>query len=508
MYNQVQRDIEKIPDSSILLADINKFILSVLSERSEDYKKRKKECGPFVDKKFHLQIIITDLISACKISGLSDVKMIIILMKLYIELYLICDSPEQYLKGGDLTKLPLLDIIEQKMQVENSNMLEKYSLALSGNIEFLITLLYNVLAKKYDSFTFRFSNSDFFHVYLLSFYLNDCHMYSITDEEVETFETRWWLNFSLLSLSNAEDRNRWWKLAGYFYGLHKEIGDSCLRLDSIKIRNSMIEANWLKTFGQLEIEVQDLIYRKKLIEIQIVLKHQEQSLSLDQAIEKAKVELLTEQEILESFKSNSSWANKIDMDSIFSFSLGNDPIIQQYRQEAEYYFRIGAKLLHPDRRAQIINGTELTEEQNEELNILYRELMSLRESRSLNPIDMISGDYFSVNKMKRIVSQADILFKSLGLKLPNLKLMIIGESMDEQLKFLMNEYNLLQTELAQIQASIQLLYSDKEIYQKNSILNSPESIESTAEKFKNIIKSNTQVLETLKEELERLFEEN
>jgi hypothetical protein len=506
MYKHVQHDLEILKDSSVLQTDLNKFIRKEISEYSGDFRKYKNGKDPLIDKSLGLQKIFSELVSACILSGLSDVKMIIILMKLYVELSMIFNNPKQYLKGDDKIKLPMLDMLENNMQKENNGMFEKSSNTLGSSLEFLITLLYRVMTKKNITHSSQFPNIELFRIYLLSFYLNDCYLYSIKDEEVETFEKRWQVNLSLLDSSTEVERNQWWELAGYFYGLHKDIGNSCVQLDSIKVRNSIIETNWLKTFGNCEIEVQDLVYRKKLVEMQIAIKYQEPSLQLDQTLEKAKEELLAEQKILESLKFNSSWANAIDLDSIFAPSAMNDPLIQQYREEAEYYFRIAAKLLHPDRRSQLLKGTELTKEQDDELNKLYRELMTLRESHSLNPLDMLVGDYFSVNKIKRIVAQAEIIFRMLGIKLPKLKLLVIGETMDEQLKFLMNEYNLLQTELAQIQASIQLLFSDKEIYQKSCILNNPESIETVTKKFEDVIESNTRELENLNKELTELFE--
>jgi len=507
MNNYFERDFEIIRDSSILRSDINNFIQNGLLTYSEDTIKQNKENGPLVNKSAHLQIIFADLISACRASGLNDVKMLIILMKLFIELYLIMDNPKKYFIEDKNTVLPFLEILKQKTQRDYKDAYDKFSKTLGGNLDFLTKLLYDILKKKDDSFSLDFPEVSFFQIYFLSFCLNDCYMYSIKEEEVEIFDTRWSLNFSLLSSSSEEERNIWWDLAGYFYGLHKEIGDNYLQLDSIKFRNSRIETNWLKTFGQLEIESQDLVYQKKLIEMQIAFKHQDSSLLLSQTKEKAEEELLAEQKILESLKSNSSWANTIDVDSFFSFSSGNETVFQQYRQEAEYNFRIAAKLLHPDRRGQLINEMDMTKEKEDELNNLYRELMTIRESPSLNPVDMVSGDYFSVNKIKRIVSQAEMMFNMAGVKLPKLKMLIIGETMEKQLKYLKNEYNLLQTELAQIQASVQLLYSDKEINQKDSILDNPELIEVTTKKYEDIIDSIKQEKETLQKELKELFEE-
>ncbi|MFH1198533.1 MAG: hypothetical protein V1720_22725 [bacterium] len=508
MYQNILYDCTEVSASKEMASAFREFVDPLLKQLFKNHNKSDLHEGKNPQGIISADRVLSSMLSFCATHKLPYNKTIFMILKFYFEIYFVTS------RRDDISNRlqSIFSLFENRdgwiVSSKDAAQFESHKPAFGMQIETLPIIIYPMLLREYPFIAEIFHDIDKLRIYLLSLYLNDCYLYTITDKEIEFFDSRWLLTYSLLEKESTTNKNHWWDLAGSFYGLHKIMGDSFMQLDSLRLRNSMIETNWLKTFSEYEIEVQDLLFKKKLLEIQITLKHQNSELSFDSCIIKSKMELIEEEEQLKKLKQNSIWANFINPDSIFDFRPPNDPQIQEYRQEAEYYFRHAVKLLHPDRRAFLLDGKELSKEHEDELNKLYNEVISLHENDSLNPVDMISGDYFSSNKLKRIVSQAEMILSLIGVDLPKIKFLILGDTFESQMEFLMNEQRLLNAELAKIHAEIQILYSDNDYYQKDAILHNEDSIKTVKTKYERIIDTYKKEITTLASELEILFKES
>jgi hypothetical protein len=435
----------------------------------------------------------------------SSAKEVLHSLKLYYDVMFLCYhlSKSGYYPVDH--PLDLDSVLAGLRQSENMDTLDQFRSEFGAVIDTVTSEFYAIFSKENEFVVNTFPDKESFRIYVLSLYVNDCFNGSLDDEEIMSFQQRWELHRVLLGSTGVQEREQWWNLAGSFFGLNREIGDSYLHLDSIRIRNSLIESKWLKVFSIYELKLQDIIYQKKLLEVQITLKNQNSSLSLEECYRNAKVELIKEENKIQALRSNSLWAKILDPGLYERMPHNYDQLIREYRQKADYLFRRAAKLLHPDRRPHILEGRELSPGQEAELNELYHELMSTHEGASLSAVDLMVGDVASPHKIINIIAKAELIFLTIGVKISKMQFVILGDTLAAQLEFLVNEYKLLQVELAHLQASIQVLYSDKEIYQKESVLKNPEAIQAVRERYESMLEMYQKDTEVFQKELNNLF---
>jgi hypothetical protein len=447
------------------------------------------------------------IIGLCLDNSLQFFETISLLMKCHFEISLLYENLNRNqtydMNVNGNYKSPLKWIETWK----DSEQLELFKYAYGAKLDYISSILYPLVLPIDNSANDIFPNRECFSIYMMSIILNDTLSYELADEEMKNAVECWKLNISLLKEKSQEEKLQWWHFAGAFFGLQKEIGECYLQLDSLRVRNTVIETKWLKLFSADEVNLKELAHKKKTLEIQITLKSQYPLLSRSRCLRQARQELLNEENELKKLVQNSTWAGIIDPDSFVKYLPNDSQVFKEYRLKAEMYFRIAVKLLHPDRRTHLLNGKILTKEQNDELNLLYHEVISIRQSKSFTALELISGDYFSVSKLKRIVAKAEMIISAFGINISKIKLMVLGEDYDSQIDFLTNEYNLLNVELAQIQAEVQALYSDKDIYQKDNILKDPEAIKVIHKRYNDITAQYTNDIAHLKDEYNKLFED-
>ncbi|MCX6170192.1 MAG: hypothetical protein NTX65_12675 [Ignavibacteriales bacterium] len=479
---------------------VNPYLLKVYNQNKQQNGESKVKLADVP-----LEFLDANIIELCAQNSFQYHSIVILFLKYHFEIDFLLEnlynaaSTENKLIKEDSSPLHWIDLWSSKEEIE------KYKNTFTANLEVTATALYSLLLSLDKSVKEKFTNNDQFQIYILSLTLNDLFSYSLNEKENIFLKERWELNFSLLKAQSVDIQKQWWHLAASFYAFHKELGDSYLHLDSLKIRSALTEAKWLKQFSYDELMLKELLYKNKLLEVQITLKQQDPTLSEADCLRDAQLELLKEQEEMKKMLQNISFARNLDLDLMITFLPMNSPEIKEYRNEADKYFRLAVKLLHPDRRIYLLNGKKLSQEQENELNTLYKEVISIREKKEFDISELISGDYFSVTRLKRIVSQAQTILSAYGIEVSTIKLMVLGDDINSQLKFLLNEYNLLNIELAQIQAEIHVLYSDQETYQKDHIMRDPEMIEITEKKFANNIEKFKVTQSRLEEELKKLF---
>ncbi|NUN08622.1 MAG: hypothetical protein HUU54_05540 [Ignavibacteriaceae bacterium] len=447
--------------------------------------------------------LFKELLDLASDNHINTHKAIMLCVKIYFETNFICHNNKlsRHHSNNEGGAINLID------KWKNSENLESYKSAFGVKLEEMALILNHLLRNHNSEFRGMCSDSDKLKVYLHSIYLNDCYAYGLYDEDAICFESYWQKNFSILNNESVSDRDKWWKFSSSYYGLNNDIGNAYTTLDSIKLRNKITYSEWLKHFSQYEIETQNLLYEKKMYEIQITIKNLNSEMTKEECSSKATMELLEEENKLKELQKNAGWADAYDL-SIYSHSpINYKRVLQEYRQKMDYYYRLAVKLLHPDRRDLLLKGKALSEEQEKELDDLYKEIVTIREQSSSHSFDIISGNFMSINKFIRIISRAESIFYTIGIVLPKLKYLIQGDSYEAQIEYLMTEEMLLLSDLANIEAETQIQYSDQEYYQKESILQSPKSIERVKLKYQSIIDDYKKEISALREELEYLFKE-
>jgi hypothetical protein len=432
---------------------------------------------------------------------------VVLPMRLYFEVMFMCHQHADACSRREGERGSVDAILEQLDKADCSELLDRFKSSVGPSVGAIASEFFELLSQKHDEVKTIFPAQECFRVFVLSLYVNDCFPGSFHHEEVASFVKLWQGHHELLVNGTQTEQEQWWKLAGSYFGLNQEIGTSYFHLDSIRVRNSLVEARWLKVFSHYEIAIQDLLYQKKLLELQVFIKHQEPLLTVEQCSSLAHAELIKEQENLQTLRSNSLWANALNPSDFSQRPEQYEQLVHEFRQKADYLFRLAAKLLHPDRRIYIVGQRRLSPEQDKQLTDLYHELLSIHESKSLSAFDLMTTDFLSPHKIKNIISKAEMIFLEIGIKLPLLQFTIMGETLAEQLAFLHKEQQLLHVELAQIQAAIQMLYSDREIYQKEAVLGNPESIQLVTTRFQNVMKTYEGHIGNLQTELSGLFGE-
>jgi hypothetical protein len=456
----------------------------------------------------HLKDILAKAQKLGQDGNITDLHVLFLVIKMYYEMNLLQQNAE---------KSKSISLFDRNGWIENgqdlvcsygdNEKIETNKIAFKLKLDALSAFLFPFFCDY--KFLFRYTQVDKnkFQIIILSMVINGCIHLGIEDEELKYFFNFWDTILVLLSEQGPDLQQQWWRLSSSYYGSHADIGESYSSLDSIKVRNSMIQAEWLKCFSKEEIDVQELVFRKKIAELQIVSKNQHPEWTKEECIRQAKGDMLDEKQKLQDLKTNSKWAEVLDYKKMIENVPPNDPRMQSYQHEAEQLFRIAAKLLHPDRRQYILNGKTLSQEHEEELDNLYNELISVRDDKTCEPFAIARGEFYSMNKLKRIVARAETTYLLQDIKLPKLRFAIMGMTVEEQIDFLLNEEHLLNLELAQIQAEIQLLYEDKDSYQKDCVVKDPQSIQVVKERFMKIIKEYGEQVELLQKEFESLFEE-
>ena len=479
---------------------------SYLGQLLKDMKSPPRDKPNDLYKELPLEYLGDVIIQLCRQNSLHLNDALFLFMKCHFEISFIYNylNKQHYsdLNENESNDYPLKWFVS----LNDPEKLESFKYLYGASAETISSIIYPIMSSFLGSQNEILGTKDHFSTYLLSMILNDSISFGLKDEETKYFKECWEMNISLLHGKIPEEKKQWWHLAESFFGLHKEIGDNYLQLDSLKVRNAVIETNWLKSFSTYEVKLKELANMKKLLEIQITIKNQDASLPESKCLQLAKLELLKEEQELKRLINNSTWASCLETDKLIKYLPKDSPVLNEYRLKAEKYFRIAVKLLHPDRRSWLLKDKILMKEQEKELDNLYNEVVSIREKKSLTPMDLVFGDYFSVNQLKRIVSKAETILSAYGIS-PKIKLMILGKDYDSQIDFLTNEYNLLNTELAKIQAEVQILYSDKDAYQKNNILKDPEAIEAIHKRYNDIIEHYSNEIAMLNNELKLVFAE-
>jgi hypothetical protein len=508
MYINIQSDLRILypleKERQDIENSIDRFMREAFARAESDNEKVTEE----MSSGHHLQNILRKAQELNRREDISNLKVLFLVIKMYYEINILREyaDPSQvavWLQSGDGIKMrqELICAFEDDEKIEDNKIALK--LIMSDLSSFLFPLFFSY------KFLLRYTQVDKnkLHTIILSLLINRCIPLGIQDEELNFFFDFW--DNNLLSLSEKEPdlQQHWWKLAIAYYGSHAEIGESYTNLDSIKIRNAKTQAEWLKCFSKQEIELQELVFQKKNIELQIVTKNQHPEWTREECIRQAKGDLVDEKHKLQDLKTDSKWAEVLDYDELVENVPADDIRMQTYKQEAEQLFRIAAKMLHPDRRQYLLEGKTLSHAHEESLNALYNELMSVRNDTVPDPLAIAKGSYYSVNKLKRIVAHAETTWKLQDIKLPKLRFMIMGNTIEEQIDFLLNEEHLLESELAQLQAEIQLLFADKDNYQKECVVKDPEAIQTVKERFLRTIEECSKEVESLQEEFENLFEE-
>jgi hypothetical protein len=504
MYSSIKQDInlfaDSCPSSKNLEVNLNTSIKKIFGPISDSWRRE----NDLSIQNYQLSPVVESIILFCKENGLSLHETIFICIKFLFEVTFIFNQ----IKSKNPNKKEKLDNSNPLNWLENClepELIESNKSSFGTHIEYFTRVLFPLLSSTFAECSIKFPNPSSFQIYFLSVVLNDLHLCKCIDTDVKLFEKHWDDNFTILNGMTADEKEKWWRLSSSFYGFQKEIGETYLQLESLRIRNSLIETKWLKTFSGKEMKLKDLLFQKKLLEMQITLKTHDKSLTNAKCLKKAKLELIEEERLLKELMTNSVLASFLDPSEMVRFLPEDSPVFQEYKQKAEVLFRIAVKLLHPDRRIYLLGDIKLNNEQEDELNKLYTEVISIRESGPINPAAFVSGDFYLVNKLKRIISRAEMILSSVGVVIPKIKFMILGDDYESQVDYMMNEYSLLQTELAQLQAESQILYSDKDIYKKDTILKNPESIEVINKRYETMIASCEKESEELNKELKTLF---
>lgn len=281
----------------------------------------------------------------------------------------------------------------------------------------------------------------------------------------------------------------------------------CLLLQQSNImeRNSTLRTEWMKTFGDMEIEMQTLQFRQEELTFQINIKEVNPEKPYAEVMQMVQEHIRKRRDTFEEEKRQIEWllttARMIDQrDVISSLLVGKFPIGQQieYMNQMEkmkhdllhdIYFRT-----HPDATAR----ESFTDEQRETLLALFDQSRQLKKQNQFSTAQLVL-------LIEDILEKVNRIWDHIGIDVHAYDLTVIDEEPEAMIDKLKLKIDSLLEEDAKLRNEIFLLLNDAEMNEYEAILSSSEETRLRSEEYQAKIQALREEVAGLEKASRELF---
>lgn len=243
----------------------------------------------------------------------------------------------------------------------------------------------------------------------------------------------------------------------------------------VKLLNQNIDDQYLRIFGDQYYKYKEVFIDAEIYEARIRIKENNPSLT-EEEVNAELVQLLTEKEAeLEELQKNMKrtcnyYPSFFDSDHK---TFSNSEILK-YVQEIRKLLDKCYKILHPDLLSAELSK-KLTEEQHEELNELWYQVMDVRNNFVYKP-DQIGFSYPDLFRLETIYFKAETIYKTAGIDVSS-ESVILGDTLEEQVTFLQRINTINEKSLLEFENEKQLTENNSRVNIYRKILSSTELTE-------------------------------
>lgn len=332
--------------------------------------------------------------------------------------------------------------------------------------------------------------------------LADIHRVALRSAEMDDFAKRMGDQWRLFQEGTPEEQQEFWFHKCVWIDLQEQLGDECMRMENHRLKNANIRRQWLKTFGPMEIELQEAIDRYTSLERRIHLKQADPDLNREEVSEMVAEIEKRQKEALRELILQEAWA-KVDPDeSVFG------PIdkhgIQKHQEKSKKVLREIWKLVHEDRLIQSPEYQKLSLKQKEKLREILLRTLSIRPEETGYSQAIIRHDMRSIQMLERILEQVKRILGNAGIDTPEDSI-VRGNTLAEQIDWLKGEIQVLDRQLMDTQAALKALLEDSEARHQERILKTSGQHLMLQEEMKAQTREYSDQADALEAELEALF---
>ncbi|MEO5327035.1 MAG: hypothetical protein H7829_02210 [Magnetococcus sp. THC-1_WYH] len=340
--------------------------------------------------------------------------------------------------------------------------------------------------------------------------LHQVHLVANKGPLMDTFVATHRTQLERLNAVSLEKQDLFHRLNFRRLSLEAETGDQMFEREQLFLRLAKINQKWMKEFGDAYISLVEA--RKALLKVEKMLELKaydpdlirgELEFRVNEGIEKA-------EEQLKSIMEEMNMARMMGLPGIetmapFELTKVGDKERNDYEQECKKVLREIDKRTHPD---STIHEKNFTREQNDKLKAYFEEAQSFKKRLcKYSGFDTLL-DIVPLDKLKNTLALVEALWESAGIDFDEVRMVIRGETIEEQLTWLSQEVERLEEKIGAIRDEMRLVWEHPETTARIAALANEEGKRNTHGQLAARLAETQKELARREKELAHLLGEN
>lgn len=291
-------------------------------------------------------------------------------------------------------------------------------------------------------------------------------------------------------------------------GLEEMTGDWLLERENLAFSIQKSNQRWMREFGESYLLLIDILQKNHNVERMLEMKNFDPGLSREE-LERAIQESLDQaRSQLERLKEELEIARMLNLPGITGLMSGcgtcnGKDEINAYTNECKKLLREIEMRTHPDRYTQ----ESFTPDQCEKLDAYFKEAQSLKKRLLIYSGFDTVFDMIPMLKLENILALVMALWESIGIDFDELRMVIRGKTLDEQITWLHKQVEQLEGEIATIRDEMKAMREDPEVISRLGSLASEEAKAETHRQLQEKLAEAQAKLAVRQSELARLLGE-
>ena len=272
----------------------------------------------------------------------------------------------------------------------------------------------------------------------------------------------------LLSESSTEQQERFRTCKSEWLKQQEHLGEYLLVLESQRLRNANISTKWMTFFGPAYLKLQEEAVNLDNMRMRLELLENNPDLNseeLNRLVQEVEERKLRELEQLRLSVAHAPFLMKSGIGGTI-----NEEGVAQYRQQCKKLLREIWLLIHPDKLRNHPDFGNLTDSQKEQLRKIWHQVMQIKEQECGFEPGYLNYEYRSLAILHDALATIKAILGAAGVE-TDVRLIIQGETLDEQIDWVKNEISRLESEIELVQAELKTFLDDREIRRRALLLN-------------------------------------
>ena len=371
-----------------------------------------------------------------------------------------------------------------------------------------IAALYEVFKEESDMLSESGYDLKSFGILVNEMIVADLHRVSVTSPEIESFAQRKKHEKELLKNSTKELEELFWVKQMTWLQFINELSENLYLHENINVEKANIMHRWYAMYGKEYIKMKEEATRRELLQNKIALKKDNIDMTMEELDQKLNKFIKETSENMEKTKYDVSVAEFIEQPPPEG---PVDPIlIGEIQKQCKEALKEAFFVIHPDgRRIRYSEEDDLlTDTQRESLDDLWHNLMKVKKAQVGFAPGQIGYNHRDLSEILNILAEGKAILEIAGIDTDR-HLVIQGETIEEQIKWLEDSIAKLEASIKEIKADIVFASEDKDIKEKRSSLEaSPEEQAKLKKKMLDLAEQYKAEADELEDYLKYLFKKH